>query len=73
MRYGKEGCPVEECERTVEQAVCLHCGGNHEVGAKQCERRIKESEIERTRVKSKISYVEATRRARDKKGIGREE
>ena len=57
-RCGKEGCSEEDCELTVEQAVCLHCGGNHEAGAKQCERRIKESEIERTRMKSKISYAE---------------
>ena len=48
-RCRKEGCSEEECELTVEQA--LHCGGNHEAGAKQCERRIKKSETERIRVK----------------------
>ena len=52
---------------------CLHCGGHHEAGAKQCERRIKESEIERIRVKSKISYAEATRRVREEMGTGRKE
>ena len=72
-RYGKEGCSEEDCKLTVEQAVCLHCGGNHKAGAKQCERRIKESKIERTRVKSKISYAEATRRVREEKGTGRKE
>ena len=71
-RCGKEGCSEEDCKLTVEQAVCLHCGGNHEAGAKQCERRIKESEIERTRVKSNI-YAEATRRVREEKGTGRKE
>ena len=40
-RCGKEGCSEEDCKLTVEQAVCLHCEGNHEAGAKQCERRIK--------------------------------
>ena len=72
-RCGKEGFSEEECEITVEQTVCLHCGGNHEAGAKQCERRIKESEIERTRVLSIISYAEATRRVREEKGTGRKE
>ena len=72
-RCGKEGCSEEDCKLTVEQAVCLHCGGNHEAGAKQCERRIKESEIERTRVKGKILYAEATKRVREEKGTGRKE
>ena len=70
-RCGKEVCSEEECELTEEQAVCLHCCCNHETGAKQCERRIKESEIERTRVTSKISY--ATKRVREERGIGRKE
>ena len=44
----------EDCELTIEQAVCLHWG-NHEVGAKQCERRIMKCEVERTRAKNKMS------------------
>ena len=43
------------------------------MGAKQCERRKMECEVERTRAKNKMSYGEATRRVRDEKGTGREE
>ena len=42
MRRGNDGCSEEDCKLTLGQAVCLYCGGNRKVGAKQCERRIME-------------------------------
>ena len=72
-RCGKDGCSEEDCELTKEQAVCLYCESNHEVGAKKCQRRIMECEVERTRATNKMSYAEATRRVREGHGTGRKE
>ena len=53
-RCGKDGCSVEDCELTIEQAVCIHCKSNHKVGAKKCQRRRMECEVERTRAANKM-------------------
>ena len=72
-RCGKDGCSEEDCELTIEQAVCIHCKSNHKVGAKKGQRRIMECEVERTRATNKMSYVEATRRVREGNGTGMKE
>ena len=64
-RCGKDGCSEEDCELTIEQAVCIHCKSNHEVGAKKGQRSIMECEVERTRAANKMSYAEATRRGKE--------
>ena len=65
----------KKTELTIEQAVCIHCKSNHEVGANKCQRRIIEwkCEVERTRATNTISYAEATRRVREGNGTGRKE
>ena len=40
-RCGKDGCSEDLYEVSKDNAVCFHCGGNHEVGENQCERRKK--------------------------------
>ena len=64
----------EVCALTKERAVCYHCGGNQEVGAKECEsRKRSKSEVEKTRVQRKITYAEATKRVREETGNVRKE
>ena len=42
-RCGKERCSEEDSRVLKDQVVCYHCGENHKVGVKPCERRKVES------------------------------